>query len=111
MHTTIALQEESEAGRINRFNDWYDNYCSFEGEPTTITVHEVWQQYGGPEEGGWYYQCGEPIETICIFSKEQAVNELFRLHTKYEEDEDTCYDICLDQKYAKFYPTSKPFYE
>jgi hypothetical protein len=111
MHTTLALQKESEAERLSRFGDWYDNYCTFESEPTTITVHEVWDQYGGPEEGGWTYQCGEPVETICIFSKTQAVRELHRLHTKYEEDEDTCYDICLAQKYAEAYPDSKPFYE
>jgi len=111
MHTTLALQKESEAERLSRFGDWYDNYCNFEGEPTTITVHEVWDQYGGPEEGGWTYQCGDPVETVCIFSKAQATRELHRLHAKYEEDEDTCYDIRLDQKYAEAYPNSKPFYE
>ena len=111
MHTTITLQGESEEERLSRFGDWYNNYCNFEGEPTTITVHEVWHLFGGPEEGGWTYQSGEPIETICIFSKTQAVNELLRLHNKYEEDEDTCYDICLDQKYAEAYPLNKPFYE
>jgi hypothetical protein len=112
MHTTIALQKESEAERISRFGDWYDNYCNFESEPTTITVHEVWDQYGGPEEGGWTYRCGEPVETICIFSKAQAVRELHRLHTKYEDGwGDILYDICLAQKYAEAYPKSKPFYE
>ena len=113
MHTTLVLQEESTEERLSRFSDWYDNYCNFEGEPTTITVHEVWQSYGGPEEGGWYYQTGYPIETICIFSKAQAVDELARLHAKYEEEEydDICCDICLGQKYAEPYPLSKPHYE
>lgn len=113
MHTTIAIQTETPAERINRFTDWYDNYFDFEGEPTAVTVHEVWQQYGGPEEGGWYYQCGSPVETICIFSKAQAVDELVRLHAKYEgEDyEDADYDICLAQKFAEPYPTTKPHYE
>jgi hypothetical protein len=102
MHTTLVLQTESKPERIDRFGNWYDNYCTFEGEPTTITVHEVWQAYGGPEEGGWDYRCGRAIETICIFSKEQAVRELLRLHNKYEEEEyeEELYDICLDQKYA-----------
>lgn len=113
MHTTLAIKEETPVDRINRFTDWYDNYQDYEGEPTTITVHEVWQSYGGPEEGGWYYQCGYPVETVCIFSKEQAVDELCRLHAKYEgEDyEDGLYDICLAQKYAESYPITKPHYE
>lgn len=112
MHTTLAIQEESAEERLSRFGDWYDNYCNFEGEPTTITVHKVWERYGGPEEGGWYYQTGYPIETICIFSKAQAVRELDRLHAKYEDEEyEETYDICLNQKYAEPYPLSKPYYE
>lgn len=111
MHTTVALQSESKAERIDRFCYWYDNYCDDEGEPTTITVHEVCRRYGGPEEGGWHYQEGYPIETICIFSKDQAVQELLRLHAKYEEDGDNLYDICLSQKFAEHYPTTKPHYE
>ena len=99
--------------QTDRFEEWYGRYIEFEGEPTTITVHEVWDQWGGPEEGGWWFRCGYPIETICIFSKAQAVDELARLHAKYEEEEydDICCDICLGQKYAEPYPLSKPHYE
>ena len=110
MHTTIVLQAETEAERIARFSNWYDNYCYFDSEPTVVTVHEIWQQYGGPEEGGWYFQCGEPIENICIFSKTQSVRELLRLHAKYEDEEGE-YDIRLDQKYAEYYPSERPHYE
>ena len=110
MHTTLALQTETEAARLERFSNWYDRFYYFDGEPTVITIHEIWQQYGGPEEGGWYYQCGEPIENICIFSKETAVSELLRLHAKYEDEEGE-YDIRLDQKYAEYYPSERPHYE
>jgi hypothetical protein len=110
MHTTLALQTETEAARLERFSNWYDRFYYFDGEPTVITIHEIWQQYGGPEEGGWYYQCGEPIENICIFSKEAAVSELLRLHAKYEDEEGE-YDIRLDQKYAEYYPSERPHYE
>lgn len=32
--------------------------------PRSWFVHryEVWQEYGGPEEGGWWYTQGEPAE-------------------------------------------------
>jgi hypothetical protein len=34
-----------------------------------VNVHCVSQQYGGPEEGGWYYDVGEPIASIPVKSK------------------------------------------
>ena len=33
-----------------------------------VTVYNETQAYGGAEEGGWYYTCGEPIDgvyTLC----------------------------------------------
>lgn len=31
-----------------------------------IVAHEVTQCYGGPEEGGWWYHAGEPVESVVI---------------------------------------------
>jgi hypothetical protein len=31
-----------------------------------ITTYEVDRRYGGPEEGGWWYNWHQPIETIQI---------------------------------------------
>jgi len=31
-----------------------------------ITAYEVTRHYGGPEEGGWWYNWYEPIESIQI---------------------------------------------
>ena len=45
----------------------YKLHCQWEGqEPTTITIHDTYLCYGGPEEGGWYYHQGHPLQTICI---------------------------------------------
>jgi hypothetical protein len=113
MLTTVWFKDETTDQKHKRFQDWYDRYNEYEGEPHTITVHHTWQQYGGPEEGGWNFRCGNPIETVCIFSREQAVKELIRLHEKYdaEEHEETEYDICLAQSYATWYPEKRPHYE
>lgn len=113
MLTTLEFETQTDEERIKRFEDWYDRYEEFEGEPIAITVHLVWDRYGGPEEGGWWYRCGQPVSTYCIFSREQAVSELLSLHKlysspEYEEEE---YDICLARSYAKFYPEKKPHYE
>lgn len=31
-----------------------------------IVAHEVTQCYGGPEEGGWWYNSGNPVESIVV---------------------------------------------
>lgn len=113
MHTLTTWKQETPFQRTERFTDWYETYVEFDGEPTTITVHEVWENYGGPEEGGWYYECRYPIETICIFSKPQAIRILHELHEKYDapEYEEGTYDICLAQSVATWSPKVRPHYE
>lgn len=114
MHTLSTWQEETPSQRTERFQDWYRNYVQVQGEePITVTVHEIWDLYGGPEEGGWTYRCGYPIETICIFSESQTLRILQELHEKYNQEkyDDGIYDICLSQGYAEFYPLTRPHYE
>jgi hypothetical protein len=113
MHTLQTYRSETPIQRTERFNEWYERYTEYEGEPLTVTVHQVHENYGGPEEGGWTFQSGYPIETVCIFSKAQALRVLHELHEKYdtEEYDDGTYDICLAQGYAEFYPTVRPHYE
>jgi len=31
----------------------------------TVAIFMVDRAYGGPEEGGWYYDCGEPADEYC----------------------------------------------
>jgi hypothetical protein len=31
-----------------------------------LNTYETWQAYGGPEEGGWWYECGKPVQSIKI---------------------------------------------
>jgi len=114
MHTLSSWHQETPFQRTERFGRWYDHYTDEAGrEPTTITVHEICERYGGPEEGGWYFRCGYPVETICIFSRSQALRILHEIHEKYnaEEYEDATYDICLDSDIARVYPAIRPHYE
>ena len=121
MHTTNFLQGtvgwvllDTAQQRRDLFNLWYENHIESEGrEPSVVTVHQVEDRWGGPEEGGWTYRCGYPIENIAIFSKEGAIEELSRLHHKYEaeEYEGEEYDICLANEWGKRYPVTRPHYE
>lgn len=31
-----------------------------------LNTYEVWQAYGGPEEGGWWFDCGQPVQSVLI---------------------------------------------
>ena len=38
-----------------------------------LNTYEVHQAYGGPEEGGWWYDCGTPVQSILLSSEEYEV--------------------------------------
>ena len=98
----------------------YNTSVEWEGEePTTVTVHETYQRYGGPHEGGWFYTQGYPIQTICIFNKKQAVKAYVEYSDEYEVwDQPSLgisttvsnYDINFSNDYAQAYPTERPYY-
>ncbi len=98
----------------------YNTHLEWEGQdPTTITIHEAVLNYGGPEEGGWWYESGYPCLTHCVFSKKQAIREYLIYAEEYEvwDQPDLGltsthgkYDINYSNDYAKLYPESKPYY-
>lgn len=40
--------------------------------PLWVNVYKVTRNYGGPEEGGWWYNEGEPVHTESCESMEEA---------------------------------------
>ena len=102
---------------------WLERYRLHEvfedKEPTTVCLYDCRSCYGGPEEGGWYYESGYPLRTVCIFSKKQAVKAAIELEAfakeEFGSDKDNLgwatYRICFDTDYAKPYPQTKPHYE
>lgn len=89
-------------------------------DPTTITIHETTLNYGGPEEGNWYFYAGYPVQTVCIFSKKQAIKTYIQYSDEYEAWDQpdlgltstySNYDINFSNNFAKLYPTERPRYE
>lgn len=37
-----------------------------------VAVYMVDRQYGGPEEGGWYYDAGELVRTMRVFGNQDT---------------------------------------
>ena len=98
----------------------YKQHKYFEHEdPSVITLHETTLNYGGPEEGGWWYQAGLPVLTHCVFSKKQAVQTFIQYFDEYElADQPSLglsttyhnYEVNFANRYATVYPESKPHY-
>ena len=98
----------------------YNTHLEWEGQdPTTITIHETLLNYGGPEEGGWWYESGYPCLTHCVFSKKQAIREYLIYSEEYEvwdqpdlglTSTHSEYNINYSNDYAKLYPETKPYY-
>jgi hypothetical protein len=89
-------------------------------EPTTLTIHETTLNYGGPEEGSWFYESGYPCLTHCIFNKKQAIQNFIYYCDEYGTWDQpdlgltstvSNYDINFSNDYAKIYPTERPHYE
>jgi hypothetical protein len=90
-----------------------------------VAVHLVDKAYGGPEEGGWWYQTGEHVRTLRVFGcNERAVTYARRLDRlldatlnkgrrpissvlsegRYEAD-------VFEHVVPEHYPATKPHYE
>ena len=98
----------------------YNTHLEWEGQnPTTLTIHEAILNYGGPEEGGWWYESGYPCLTHCVFSKKQAVQAFIQYFDEYEVADQPSlgisttyhnYEVNFSNGYATVYPESKPHY-
>jgi hypothetical protein len=106
--------------KVRLFIHLYAMHQRFEEvEPTTVTLHETYTRYGGAEEGGWYFLCGIPLKTVCIFNKKQAIRTAVKLYEEaieeYGSEKDEYgwnqFEINFDNNYAKHFPVERPYYE
>jgi hypothetical protein len=82
-----------------------------------VAVYDTWTRYGGPEEGGWYYQCGSLVEHSRI--------RFFDNYAEAEEYLSTLWDWCgtqparetglIARSYTErmpdaFFPKTRPYY-
>lgn len=83
-----------------------------------VNVYDADRAYGGPEEGGWYYDTGEPVSSMRFETYNEAVafKESIRhrfprtgKRGNYHGGED--YDIVIEDKFAEPFPEETPRYE
>jgi hypothetical protein len=102
-----------------------DDPWSKERVPWHVSVYECDRAYGGPEEGGWWYDCGELKQTIPVMSddiSDDDIDELIEMMRKvYPEQTDYgigsvlysggAYEVYAEDKAGESYPKERPHYE
>lgn len=95
-----------------------------------VAKYNVAQQYGGPEEGGWWYDSGVPVEDweVISFKDEEEAYACARALNKKEAERrkeenqygytsvlsyrDDFYDYAVIEEYPpKPFPEMRPHYE
>ena len=83
----------------------------------TVSVYSVYRSYGGPEEGGWYYDCGDLVRTVKRFrSENEAWDYCNRLNDKlYGHDHvrlrnDIYRAKVYDSVAPDSFPANRPYY-
>jgi len=90
-----------------------------------VAVYLIDRAYGGPEEGGWYYEAGELVRQVRLFKNEEAAMDYSRRLNKWLQRtlnkgrrpissvlSEGCYCALVYGDYApKYYPEETPHYE
>ena len=95
-----------------------------------VNVYKVEHLYGGPEEGGWYYNAGTPIASVPVLVDTLKMDEATKLHPQIVDCiaslKNTFKDIpwgdinsvnggvelgiYVAEEFAEYWPKEKPVY-
>lgn len=89
-----------------------------------LNVYELGRHYGGPEEGGWWWDSGEPVREKCLWlggaSQDEAYDAADRLYAQLAKPEYRIgsvlyaggeFAVRVERHPARAYPTERPRYE
>jgi hypothetical protein len=88
-----------------------------EKAPIYVNVYDADRAYGGPEEGGWYFDVRTPVESHTVDSREEAEELRESLREQYPDTgkrssvlggED--YDIVIEYEAPQQFPSERPVY-
>lgn len=85
-----------------------------------VNVYEVSRHYGGPEEGGWWYDAGHVVHSFQLtsYNQAQALAELLRQgqftdgghrHSMAQREDD--YSVRVEGTSGADFPEERPHYE
>jgi hypothetical protein len=87
-------------------------------EPCYVNVYSMTREYGGPEEGGWWYDAGSWIKTISAANvthaeaiKDQLSKDYPRTGKRNSVLRGEDYDIRIEDHPGRDFPAERPFYQ
>lgn len=100
----------------------YDLDDVFPNEKWFVNVYEVSREWGGPEEGGWFYDAGRAVQSHEVPADEEVIGALVeKLRAEFPDAGnrfsaasarlDADYSIAVETHRAADYPTERPHYE
>lgn len=87
-----------------------------------VNIYLTDKAYGGREEGGWWFDCGEPHLSVLVLPS-QTSDEVYEMLQPYVDDLNEGrpdissvlsigrYIICKEDHIARAYPSVRPHYE
>jgi len=83
-----------------------------------VNVYEITRCYGGPEEGGWWYDTGVTLISEEVSNMEEAYNRRLELLEDYPRTDRRYsvlggddYDILIEDTPGEDFPAYRPRYE
>lgn len=83
-----------------------------------VNVYEVSRNYGGPEEGGWWYDTGHCVETRRCATRADAERVQAALRDEYPRTGRRSsvlggddYEVVIEDGPGRDYPEHRPHYE
>lgn len=94
-------------------------YCRCHWREWHVNVYELDRHYGGPEEGGWWYDSGEPILSAPFSNEKEAAAYQESLYEKYPRTHKSSsviysggdYAVWIEDQFAVRFPEETPHYE
>ena len=86
-----------------------------------VNVYEIDRCYGGPEEGGWWFDAGYAKETRAVGTLDEARAAYRNLLAAWPDEDGPGvssviysggnYNVCVERHPARDYPEARPHYE
>ena len=85
-----------------------------------VNVYLTDRAYGGSEEGGWWYDCGQIVRSVECETKQEANQKAEEMREEYSNEgrpeidsvlSEGRYDVRVEDRPGKDYPSQRPHYE
>ena len=118
-----TLTQQDYDAAVRELDAWAEE--QYNAGPWFVCLYLIDRAYGGPEEGGWYYECGqpEPTQHLRVFDTIEEARAYVMSLKPVEVEMNAgrpdissvlsrgCYDFRIARGWPEAYPANRPHYE